>query len=325
MKTAEKVLDILEKNKGRYVSGARISDFFGLSRNSVWKAVHTLQKKGYNISAVTNKGYILHENNRIISAGSVSEFVEAENIKIIKYETVDSTNTVLKKMAEAGESEGTVVMAGEQTAGRGRLGRSFSSQRDTGVYFSILLRPQLKPQDSLLITTCAAAAVARSIEKNTGRPAAIKWVNDIYIDDRKVAGILTEGAFDLERGTLSYAVLGIGINMYFDDASLPEEIKDIAGAVFEEMPDSESISRIIADVLNFFMADYKTLTEKHFYKDYVSRSYLDGKKISVIKPDCTREATALGTDEEFRLHVRYEDGTEEFLSTGEVSTKPVFD
>ena len=325
MNTAEKVLEILEKNKGRYVSGARISDFFGLSRNSVWKAVHTLQKKGYNISAVTNKGYILHENNRIVSAGSVAEFVEAENIKIIKYETVDSTNTVLKKMAECGEDEGTVVMAGEQTAGRGRLGRSFSSQRDTGVDFSILLRPQLRPQDSRLITTCAAAAVARSIEKNTGRPAAIKWVNDIYIDDRKAAGILTEGAFDLERGTLSYAVLGIGINMYFDDASLPEEIKDIAGAVFEEVPDSESISRIVADVINFFMADYKTLTEKRFYKEYVSRSYLDGKRISVIKPDCTREAVALGTDEEFRLHVRYEDGTEEYLSTGEVSTKPVFD
>ena len=325
MKTCEKVLEILENNKGTYVSGGRIAESLCISRNSVWKAVKALQDKGYNIGAVTNKGYILYADNYVISAQSVSKFIENDAVNVIFYDCVDSTNTVLKKMAENSACEGTVVIAAEQTAGRGRLGRSFSSQNGTGVYFSILLRPDMKPQDSLLITTCAAVAVARAIEKNTGRMTKIKWVNDIYMHDRKVAGILTEGAFDLENGKLSYAVLGIGINMYFGDGEIPEEIKDIAGAVFGSKPDADSVSRIVADVIKFFFDDYKALVGKHFLFDYVSRSYLDGKRISVIKPDDVREAVAVGVDDDFRLRVRYDDGTQEALSTGEVSTKPVFD
>lgn len=321
MKTTEKVLELLEKNKGRYVSGGSIASFLGISRNSVWKAVKALQDKGYEIGAVTNKGYILTENNNLISAQSVDKFITAENIQTEYRDSVTSTNTLLKKMAENGEKEGYVLIAGEQTAGRGRLGRSFSSQNKTGVYFSILLRPDMKPSESLLITTCAAVAVAKAIEKNTGKMTSIKWVNDIYMHDRKVCGILTEASFDLESGKLSYAVLGIGINMYFPGNSLPEEIKDIAGAVFDEKPDGDTVSKIVADVINIFFEEYKVLVGKHFLFDYCSRSYLDGKDINVIKPDGTKEAVALDIDNDFRLHVKYPDGSEEYLSSGEVSTK----
>ncbi len=321
MKTSEKVLEILEKNKGGYVSGGSIAESLFLSRNSVWKAVRNLQDKGYNIGAVTNKGYILYNDNNFISAQSVAKFVSAENISISFYESVDSTNTMLKKMAENGAPEGTVIIAAEQTSGRGRLGRSFSSQNGTGIYFSILLRPDMKPTESLLITTCAAVAAAKAIESNTGRVASIKWVNDIFVRDRKVCGILTEASFDLENGRLSYAVLGIGINMYFPEDSVPDDIKGIAGGIFDEKPDGDAVSRIVADVINNFFADYKTLSGRHFLFDYTTRSYLDGKAINVIKPTQVRKATALGIDEDFRLHVRYENGEEEFLSSGEVSTK----
>ncbi len=321
MKTSEKVLEILEKNKGSYVSGGSIAESLSLSRNSVWKAVRNLQDKGYNIGAVTNKGYILYNDNNFISAQSVTKFVNAENISISFYESVDSTNTMLKKMAENGAPEGTVIIAAEQTSGRGRLGRSFSSQNGTGIYFSILLRPDMKPTESLLITTCAAVAAAKAIESNTGRVASIKWVNDIFVRDRKVCGILTEASFDLENGRLSYAVLGIGINMYFPEDSVPDDIKGIAGGIFDEKPDGDAVSRIVADVINNFFADYKTLSGRHFLFDYTTRSYLDGKAINVIKPTQVRKATALGIDEDFRLHVRYENGEEEFLSSGEVSTK----
>lgn len=321
MKTTEKVLDVLEKNKGKYVSGGSIASDLGISRNSVWKAVKALQDKGYEIGAVTNKGYILSEKNNLISAQSVRKFITAANIDIEYRDSVTSTNTLLKKMAENGEKEGYVLLAGEQTAGRGRLGRSFSSGNGTGVYFSILLRPDMKPSDSLLITTCAAVAVAKAIEKNTGKMTSIKWVNDIYMRDRKVCGILTEASFDLECGKLSYAVLGIGINMYFEENSLPDEIKNIAGAVFDEKPDGDTVSRIVADVINIFMSEYSVLIGKHFLFDYCSRSYLDGKEINVIKPDSAREAMALDIDDDFRLHVRYSDGSEEYLSSGEVSTK----
>lgn len=321
MKTTDKVLEVLEKNKGRYVSGGSIASFLGISRNSVWKAVKALQDKGYEIGAVTNKGYILTENNNLISAQSIRKFITAENIEIEYRDTVTSTNTLLKKMAENGEKEGYVLLASEQTAGRGRLGRSFSSKNGTGVYFSILLRPDMKPSDSLLITTCAAVAVAKAIEKNTDKMTSVKWVNDIYMRDRKVCGILTEASFDLECGKLSYAVLGIGINMYFPENSLPEELKDIAGAVFDEKPDGDAVSRIVADVINIFFEEYKVLVGKHFLFDYCSRSYLDGKEINVIKPDGVKEAVALDIDDDFRLHVKYPDGSEEYLSSGEVSTK----
>ena len=321
MSTTDNVLDVLEKNKGKYISGGKLASSLGMSRNSVWKAVKNLQDKGYNIGAVTNKGYILYENNDVISSQSISKFIDNENVNVIYFDCVDSTNTSLKKMAENGAAEGTVIVSAEQTAGRGRLGRSFSSQKGTGVYFSILLRPDMKPQDALLITTCAAVAVAKSIEKNTNKMTSIKWVNDIYMHDKKVCGILTEASFDLECGKLSYAVLGIGINMYFSPNSLPEDIREIAGAVFDEQPDGDSVSKIVADVINIFFEEYKVLVGKHFLFDYCSRSYLDGKEINVIKSDGIKEAVAIDIDDEFRLHVKYPDGREEYLSSGEVSTK----
>ena len=321
MKTVNMVLDLLEKNKGKYVSGGKIASFLGISRNSVWKAVKQLQDKGYEINAVTNKGYILTENNNLVSAQSIRKFIEDENVYIDFRDSVTSTNTLLKKMAENGEKEGYVLLAKEQTEGRGRLGRSFSSQNETGVYFSILLRPDMNPSDALLITTCAAVAVAKAIENNTGKMTSIKWVNDIYMRDRKVCGILTEASFDMENGKLSYAVLGIGINIYFSEDSIPDDIKDIAGAVFDEKPDGDVVSKLVADVINIFMAEYRVIIGKHFLFDYCSRSYLDGKIINVIKPDGIKEAAALDIDDNFRLHVRYENGEDEYLSTGEVSTK----
>ena len=321
MNITEKVLVFLETEKGKFVSGAKLASVLGVSRNAVWKSVKQLQSKGYEIKAVTNKGYMLSSKSPMISAQSVKKYINDEYIRVEFRDCVTSTNTVLREKAENGEPEGLVLIAAEQSQGKGRLGRRFESKRGCGVYFSILLRPQLSPSESLLITTCAAVATAKAIEKNTGRMTQIKWVNDIYMRDRKVAGILTQAAFDMEGGKLSFAVLGIGINMYFSDGELPEELKDIAGAVFDEKPDGETVSRIVADTVNFFFDEYRVLSGKHFLFDYTSRSYLDGKRINVIKPLEIRPAEALDIDDEFRLHVRYDDMSEEYLSTGEVSTK----
>ena len=321
MKTTDSVLEFLEENKGRFVSGGEMAVKLGVSRNAVWKSIKQLESKGYPIDAVTNKGYRLNENNTMLSAAGIRKYIKNDKIRVEFRDSVTSTNTLVKEMAENGTEEGYVLVASEQTQGKGRLGRRFESPAGCVAYFSILLRPQLSPSDSLLITTCAAVAVAKSIEKNTGRMTSIKWVNDIYMRDRKVAGILTQAAFDTECGKLSFAVLGIGINMYYPTEEMPDEIKDIAGSVFNEKPDSETVSRIVADTINYFFEDYNSLTGKHFLFDYRSRSYLDGKNINVIKPTGVFKAQAIGIDDDFRLHVRYEDLTEEFLSTGEVSTK----
>lgn len=322
MRVTEQVLGFLERNRGRYISGGDIAAALGVSRNAVWKAVKSLQEKGYEIGAVTNKGYLLSEKNDILSAQSIEKYITCEGVRVEYRACVTSTNTLLKEMAENGEKEGLLLVASEQTAGKGRRGRSFSSQKGTGVYFSLLLRPDMELSDSLLMTTCAAVAVAKAVEKNAGRHTQIKWVNDVYIGDKKICGILTEASFDVEGGGLAYAVLGIGINICFSENSLPEELKDIAGAVFDESGFSgDAVNKIVADTVNFFMEEYPCLSKKNFLPDYRKRSYLDGKKIVVIKPNEQRAADALGVDDDFRLLVRYGDGTQEALSSGEVSTK----
>ncbi len=321
MSTTEKVLEALEMNKGRYLSGGELAETLCVSRNAVWKSVKQLQSKGYEITAVTNKGYMLSENSQFISAHSVQKYVNYDNVRVVFKDTVTSTNALVKEAAEKGEREGMLMIAAEQTEGKGRLGRQFLSPRGTGVYFSLLLRPELAPSKALLITTCAAVATAKAIEKHTSKPVGIKWVNDIYMNGKKVAGILTGAAFDLEGNKLNYAVLGIGINMYFNDDTLPPEIKDIATSVFKQKPDGETVSKIVADTVNFFLEEYAVLEGKHFLFDYKSRSMLDGKRINVIKPLGTKQGTAVEIDDDFRLHVKYDDSTEEFLSSGEVSTR----
>lgn len=255
-----------------------------------------------------------------LSAESISRYITNKNVRVEYCDCVTSTNTILKQRAENGEDEGLLLVASEQTAGKGRLGRSFSSQKGTGVYFSLLLHPDLNLADSLLITTCAAVAVAKAIEEISGKNTAIKWVNDIYMNDRKVAGILTEASFDIKNERLAYAVLGIGINICFNE--IPHEIKDIAGSVFNEndiIPDAPS--KIVGRTVDIFMSEYKNITQKNFLPFYIEHDYLKNQPIRVIKPTGDRDAVAKGIDRDFRLLVTYDDGTWENLSTGEVSVK----
>lgn len=255
-----------------------------------------------------------------LSADRISRYITNKFVRVEYCDCVTSTNTILKRRAEKGENEGLLLVASEQTAGKGRLGRSFSSQKGTGVYFSLLLRPDLKITDSLLITTCAAAATAKAIEEVSGKNTAIKWVNDIYMNDRKVAGILTEASFDFEKNKLAYAVLGIGINICFDE--IPDEIKDIAGSVFNKNElVADAASKIVGRTVDIFLDEYKNLTQKNFLSFYRERDYLKNQLIRVIKLTGERDAVAKGIDDDFRLLVAYDDGTQEYLSTGEVSAK----
>ncbi len=191
MSAKQHVLSVLEQNKGNSVSGARLAGELSISRNAVWKAIKALQSEGYAISAVPNKGYCLSEENDILSVESITPYL-ADNLKelsLMVHKSVTSTNTLLKELAGEGEKEGKVLIAEEQTGGRGRLGRKFYSPAKTGIYMSILLRPKLTVDDALFITTSAAAAVAEAIESVTGCEASIKWVNDIYCNGKKVCGI----------------------------------------------------------------------------------------------------------------------------------------
>ena len=186
---------------------------------------------------------------------------------------------------------------------------------------SILLRPQISAEDALYITTAAAAAVADAIDAETGRHSAIKWVNDVFLDGKKVCGILTEGAIGMEDSSLEYAILGIGINAIEPKDGFPEELREIAGAVYPATAGADCRSRLIAAVLERFFAYYRALDEKTFLRSYRSRSVLKGKTVDVIRGGTVRPAVAGEIDDTCRLQVTYMDGSEEWISSGEVSVR----
>ena len=324
MTVKEKVLELFEQNRGIYLSGEEIAEKLDCTRGAVWKAVKSLQENGYNISAVTNKGYCLDVCTDILSAAGVRKYLvgEAEKLDISVFSCVESTNLILLENANNGASEGKVVIAGSQTKGRGRLGRTFFSPSETGLYMSILLRPNMSADKAVKITTAAAVAVCRAIEKISDLKPEIKWVNDIYLNGKKVCGILTEASFSMENGRLEYAVLGIGVNAYEPKNGFGDEIKDIAGAVFTERQ-NDLRNRLAGEILVSFMELYKELDKNTFYDDYRSRMMWIGEQINVISWDKKIPAKLVDIDEDCRLKVIYDDGTEGFVSSGEISIRKI--
>ena len=316
------VLSELERHRGEYISGEELAKRLHVSRNAVWKAIGALRGDGYPIDARTNCGYALSDGCDILSAQSVEKFLRTPGLNVQVHGEVSSTNTLVRQAAEAGEPEGLLLFATSQSAGRGRRGRTFFSPGGGNLYMSALLRPQLAAQDAALVTTLAAVAVAEAVEQIGGRACGIKWVNDVYCDGKKICGILTEASMDCETGMLAYAVVGIGINVRPPKNGFPEPLRSIAGAVFEqEPPGPEAASHLAAAVWDRFFAMYRRLPDTGFLAEYRRRSFLLGKPIDVLRPDGNIPAVALAIDEHAGLVVRYADGREETLSSGEVSVR----
>lgn len=328
MSVKKQVLATFENNKGKYLSGAEIAEELSVSRNAVWKAVKSLQEEGYNISAITNKGYCLDESTDILSPQSISKHLppELSHYQIQVHKVTTSTFNILRQLAQEGAPEGIVAVAEEQTAGKGRMSRSFFSPTGTGVYMGILLRPKIAATEALFITTSAAVAVAQAIEAVSKHKAQIKWVNDIFVNNKKACGILTEAAFDLETQNLDYAILGIGINVKQPAGGFPPEIQDVATAILDEHEVNNAVrSQLIAEVLKNFWYYYTGIKDRKFLKEYQQRSFLVGTHVWVLEGDKQRKALVLGITDNCELQVRFEDdNTIENLSTGEVSIKPIF-
>lgn len=324
MELKHQVLKILEENRGSSVNGAKLAESLFVTRSSIWKAVKALQREGHSITAVTNRGYCLLSQNDILSAESIRPYLRgrAADFSLDVRQSVTSTNTLAKAIASEGAREGTIIIAGEQTEGRGRMGRSFYSPGATGIYLSLILRPQLNMEDSLLITTATAVAVARAIEKTAGVRAGIKWVNDIFVGGKKVCGILTEASINFETGGLEYAVVGIGVNVSTTD--FPTSIQETAGSLFLQKPENLPITTLLtAEILNQLSECMETLTDRNYLEEYRHRQIIIGKNILVLKGNESRPAKALTIDDQARLIVEYEDKTQETLSSGEVSIRPL--
>ncbi len=321
MTIKDQVKEIFYQNRGNFISGEQIAEKLYVSRNAVWKAVKALQNEGYDIKAVTNKGYLLSQNTDIISKSEILDNISNNFIdfKIETFNSLPSTNTYLKSK-EMEYEHGTVIIADEQTSGKGRLGRSFFSPNSTGIYMSILLKPKLEAEKAVLITSMTAVAVCNAIIKICNKDPKIKWVNDIFINERKVCGILTEGVINVETGDIGAIILGIGINVFAPSESIPQDISNILGYISEENK-ADMRNKLIAEILSNISYYYKNFDELLFLQEYKDRSFVIGKTVKVISGKETYDAKAISIDDNCRLIVEKQNGQTEVLSAGEISIK----
>lgn len=323
MSTKDKILELFEAKKGTYFSGEDLAHRFSVSRSAVWKAVKALQNDGYKIDAVTNKGYCLSVDTDILSPQGIKKYLDDsyKNIEIDVLQTIDSTNTYIKQRVNSKLCDGYTVIAAEQTGGLGRKGRTFYSPKDSGIYLSIYLKPKnYSAQKAVRITTMAGVAMCETIKELSPKEPKIKWVNDIFIDGKKVSGILTQASFDLESSSVEYAILGLGINVYAPTDGFPDEIKDIAGYIFDK-PQEDMKNKLAASFINHFMEIYKRDNDNSYIQKYKDYSFVIGKKVTIISSTSQREAKVLSINDECQLVVEFDNGLTETISSGEISLK----
>lgn len=318
--TANKVLGLLEELGGEYLSGEDIGTKLGISRSAVWKAVTTLKREGYDIVSVTNKGYALSPKSDVLSADGINKYLaDADKFNIVTLKETVSTNDVAKQMALDKSEEFTVVVADRQTAGRGRNGRKFFSPEKSGVYMSVILRPKSNAFTPAYITCTSAVAVAKAIEDNIGRDVDIKWVNDLFLDGKKICGILTEGAYSFEDERLEYAIVGIGVNVTAPSGGFDKSISDIAGAICSDT--AMLRNKLIADILSYMYRYFSVFDYEDVLEEYKKRMRSIGRYASVTEGGNIYDAKIIALGDEFELIVENKNGERKTLRFGEISLK----
>jgi len=317
MKTKDKILEILYSKDG-YISGAEMAKCLGISRNSVWKCINQLKAEGYSIST-SNMGYCLDMCDEL-DEFSVRRHLTTEH-KLYIYRKESSSNTVAKLLCQNGEKEGSVVIVKSQTGGRGRMGRSFISESENGLYMSIILRPKITADKCVNITVAGAVAVLEAIEKISNKACQIKWVNDIYIGEKKCCGILTEASFDFESGIVQYAVIGIGVNLCPPTGGFDKEIKEIACGVYENECPKGIKARLCAQIINDFFKYYNRLDKKEYIKKYKEKSNIIGKNVDVYVGNEIVSGVATNIDNSANLIVKDEKGKLHTFNSGEARVR----
>ena len=317
MATKDQILSLLLSCRGSFLSGEELAQSLGVSRAAVWKGVKALKEAGFPIDAQQNRGYRLEPGLDILSVpGILGQLNKGHPYKIDLRPAVTSTNALLREQAALGAAEGTVLISGSQSQGRGRLGRSFFSPADTGVYLSVLLRPGFEnPANAARLTTMAALAACEAVSEIAGQQAQIKWVNDVFLDGRKVAGILTEASVSLEDGSLDYVVLGVGFNLYAPKEGFPPELAGVAGAILDT-PRDNGKNALTAAFLNRFWALYQA--PEGYEQEYKRHCMVLGREVLIITAQAERPAKAVDLDGQCGLIVEYPDGTRQTLKAGEV-------
>ena len=294
--TKQALLQALSGAEGRYISGEQLAQTLGVSRAAIHKAAAALTTQGYTLEAAPRRGYRLLGGDPFC-ADAVGEYPAP----VYVHERLDSSNQTAKRLALAGAPHGTLVLAGQQSAGRGRMGRRFESPAGKGIYLSLVLRVPVPASEALGVTVGAAVAVARAVQKLCGIELGIKWVNDLYYQGKKVCGILTEAGTSVESGLLEWLVVGIGLNLTTTPAA-PVGRAALAGAIAREL---------LALCPAFDCLD-----------EYRSRCFVPGHWVTVCTAAETYAARAIAIDDNGALLVEREGGRRAALQHGEVSIRP---
>lgn len=319
----KRILNLLKESKD-FLSGEKISEEFGVTRAAIWKSINSLKEEGYEIESIPRKGYRLQSSPDILSYEEIKDYLNTEFIgrKIYYYDTIESTNKLAKDIAQD-EEEGLVIVAEEQTKGRGRLGRQWESPKKKGLYFSIILKPQVPPTKVGKLTLLGAAAVYLSLDE-IGINSQIKWPNDIVINGKKVCGILTEMSSELNM--INYVIMGIGVNVNLEKNHIPEDLQDKASSLKIESKDQIDRKKLLATILNKFENLYSLFIDDGEITQAIEicrdNSAVIGKEVQVINGSTKRVGKALDINEEGQLLVEF-DGKIETIFSGEISVRGI--
>ncbi len=319
----EQILEMLREDKG-YVSGEEISRRLGISRTAVWKSIKALREYGYHITSSTNKGYHLEKDTDILEVSVISRDLNTGLIgkEIIVLKETDSTNSELKRRASKGGISGLVAAAEKQTDGKGRFGRNWDSQ-EGGLYFSVLLRPDMLPSDASAITLAAGLGVCLAIREYTGIDAKIKWPNDIIVGNRKLCGILTEMAAQIDR--VDFIIIGIGINV--NNRLFPEEISEKASSLFletQKMIDRNDFFRCVLQKIDKVISSFLVSLSVEDMDMFKGLCATLGRKVSFTRYGNVIEGTAKDISLNGELIVSDDSGKEYSVSSGEVTVQGIY-
>lgn len=321
----EEILRLLRSADG-YISGQELCNRFGVSRTAVWKAINQLKEAGYEIEAQQNKGYRLKAAPDLMTEAEIKSLMHTEWVakEVLYFDTIDSTNTKAQELAEKGYPSGTLVVADKQESGKGRRGRSWVSPSGTGIFMTLMIKPDINPNNASMLTLVAALAVAKAITSVTGEEALIKWPNDIVINGKKVCGILTE--MNAQFDYINHIVVGIGINVH--NESFPEEISQMASSLMIEAGGKRfHRAQIIAETMSYFEQYYDTFLKTQdlsaLVREYDELLVNMNKAVRVLDPKEPFDGKAMGITPKGELIVDTWE-SRKLVSSGEVSVRGIY-
>lgn len=321
----EEILRLLRSADG-YISGQELCNRFGVSRTAVWKAINQLKEAGYEIEAQQNKGYKLMAAPDLMTEAEIKSLVHTDWVakEVLYFDTIDSTNTKAQELAEKGYPSGTLVVADKQESGKGRRGRSWVSPSGTGIFMTLMIKPDINPNNASMLTLVAALAVAKAITSVTGEEALIKWPNDIVINGKKVCGILTE--MNAQFDYINHIVVGIGINVH--NESFPEEISQMASSLMIEAGGKRfHRAQIIAETMSYFEQYYDTFLKTQdlsaLVREYDELLVNRNKSVRVLDPKEPFDGKAMGITPKGELIVDTWE-SRKLVSSGEVSVRGIY-